>query len=51
MYIEGIALEHIIPLTKSGINASTNNVHIMQCFTLFLSDDSKQDSATAISHS
>ena len=50
MYIEGIALEHFSALPQIEINSSTKPFSIHAVFHYFLSDDSKQDSATTTSH-
>ena len=48
MSIEGIALEHFSALLQTEINSSTKSYPCHAVFH-FLSDDSKQDSATTIS--
>ena len=50
MSIEGIALEHFSALPKTGINSSTKSCPRHTVFHSFLSDDSKQDSATTNSY-
>ena len=51
MYIEGIALEHFSTLPQIEIKPSTKPCPRHAGFHSFLSDDSKQDSATNTSHS
>ena len=51
MYIEGILLEHFIALPMSNINTTTPSHPRHAVFHYFLSDDSKQDSATTTAHS
>ena len=50
MSIEGILLEKFSALPHTGINSSTKACPRHAVF-LFLSDDSKQDSATTTTHS
>ena len=50
MSIEGILLEHFSALPEKGINSSTKLCSRHAVFHYFLSDDSKQDSATTTSH-
>ena len=51
MSIEGIALEHFSELPQTEINSSTEPCTRHAVFNYFLSDDSKQDSATTTAHS
>ena len=51
MSIEGIALEHFSALPKVDINTTTQPRQRHAVFHYFLSDDSKQDSATTTAHS
>ena len=46
MYIEVIELEHFSALLKADINSTTQSRQRHAVFHSFLSDDSKQDSAT-----
>ena len=48
--ILGIALEHLSALPKEHINSSTISSHRHALFHYFLSDNSKQDTATNTSH-
>ena len=49
--IEGISLEHFIALPKADINSTTTSCQIHVMFRSFLSDASKQDTATTTAHS
>ena len=49
--IEGIPLEHFSALPHTEINSSTKSCPRHVVFCSFLSDDSKQDTATTTSHS
>ena len=48
--IEGIALKHFSALPQTEINLSTKPCPRYAVFHYFLSNDSKQDSATTTSH-
>ena len=48
--MEGIALEHFNTLPPTDINESTKSCPRHAVFHSFLSDDTKQDSATTIAH-
>ena len=48
--IEGIVLEHFSALPKSGISASTKACQLHAVLHSFLLDDSKQYSASPITH-
>ena len=50
VYIEGTALENFSALTKADINLTTSSRQCHAVFQFFISDDSKQDSATTTSH-
>ena len=51
MSIEGFKIEHFSELPQTEINSSTKSCPGHAVFNYFLSDDSKQDSATTTTHS
>ena len=51
MSIEGILLEHFIAVPQADINSSTTSRQRHAVLHSFLSDDSKQDTATTTAHS
>ena len=51
MFIEGISLEYFSSLPQTNINSTTPSRQFHSVLHSFLSDDCKQDAATANAHS